>query len=797
MVAAHFKLILLIIFCFSLLNVIKCSKNESLIEMKIENDILKEKNDLPKIFVKKLFKICPKNLRCVPQIQCPAHVLMKPEEKPLKCNLPFGKHGFCCTTGQSHTSFNNSRIKREIYNLNYNSLNYIKEARSRIADMMASTSQTAKVIVGHPGYYHGFMFNQPEENLEEMIAQSNLAIEQVVATQVLKEKNHIPSYAFAESQVKVNLYPGHSQCDEKTPDCPDLNAKYRTIDGTCNNPHPNRASWGSAGSHMERLLSPAYADGIWRPREFSVKGGKLKSARDISRNLVPNSNRPHKHFNLFLMQFGQFIAHDLTQSRSIRMPDGRDVQCCSEDGSSMLPKEQRHYSCFPIAISPHDEFYSKFNQRCMNFVRLALVPNGCMAGYGRQASQVTHYLDGSPIYGSNERIAASLRTFRDGKLRMLTEKKHDILPLTNEQPFCADLKPGATCFIAGDTRVNQIASLVAVHILFNREHNRIATILSAINPELSDEEIFQETRRIVIAELQHITFNEYLPAIIGTDIMERFSLLTGHQGYNSDYNEDVNPGVTNEFTGAAFRFGHSTVDGRIKSPSGEEIEIPDIMFNVDRMRQKTFYDEMLIGMTRQPMQDFDNAVTHGLSRFLFRGDQPFGLDLPSLNIQRGRDEGLRPYNDYLEVMGHNRVTSFDDFHPELARRLAKVYKHPDDIDLWIGGLLEPIITSGGISGPTFSEIIADQFSRVRHGDRYFYENGPEINPGHFTLAQLNEIRKTSMAALICDNMDYLITNEIQPLAFVRPDVKSNYPIRCDSKAIPRVNLNAWRIKKKH
>lgn len=72
-------------------------------------------------------------------------------------------------------------------------------------------------------------------------------------------------------------------------------------------------------------------------------------------------------------------------------------------------------------------------------------------------------------------------------------------------------------------------------------------------------------------------------------------------------------------------------------------------------------------------------------------------------------------------------------------------------------------------GPTFSEIIADQFARLRKGDRYFYEHGPEINPGSFTPAQLIEIRKSSMARLICNNLDKIAMFAVPPRAFIRPD----------------------------
>lgn len=199
---------------------------------------------------------------------------------------------------------------------------------------------------------------------------------------------------------------------------------------------------------------------------------------------------------------------------------------------------------------------------------------------------------------------------------MFIDFNRELLPLNPKSEDC--IMEGSACFLAGDVRVNQHITLVAIHLLFAREHNRIAEELHKLNPKWSDESIFEETRRIVVAEIQHITYSEWLPLVIGQAAMQRFSLFTQPQGYSSDYDEEINPSVTNEFTGAAFRFGHSTVQGRLfvefERRLDEIILVSDTFNNPSRFRFQHFYDEILRTLVHQPMQAVDNAVTFGVSK---------------------------------------------------------------------------------------------------------------------------------------------------------------------------------------
>ncbi|CAG7821984.1 unnamed protein product, partial [Allacma fusca] len=128
--------------------------------------------------------------------------------------------------------------------------------------------------------------------------------------------------------------------------------------------------------------------------------------------------------------------------------------------------------------------------------------------------------DNSNVYGSNLEDHQELREFRDGKLKsdhFLPGKygKKGMLPFQNKPgDECTEPDKGRFCFNAGDLRVNEMIGLTTTHLIWFREHNRIAEALKELNPFWSDEQLYTESRRILNAEYQHIIYNEWLPIIV-------------------------------------------------------------------------------------------------------------------------------------------------------------------------------------------------------------------------------------------------------------------------------------------
>lgn len=540
-------------------------------------------------------------------------------------------------------------------------------------------------------------------------------------------------------------------------------------------------------------MRPDYADGLTLPR-VSIDGTPLPNPRVVSLAADPDADIPNQRNTLMLMQVAQFVDHDLTLTGVTRFGNGSVVTCCDEE--FQRNPTRRHHSCMPIEIDPNDHFYSQFGTTCLEFVRSVPAPRPkCTLGPREQLNQLTAYMDASNIYGSTEEEAKSLRSFRDGRLASTVLNRVQLLPRqTDSTEECNEQGTDFICFRAGDERVNEQLSLTAMHTLWMREHNRVAGELHRLNPGWKDEILYQETRRIVAAEFQHIVFNEFLPVLLGRKVMEQFDLLLTPHGYSHSYDPELNAGIGNVFAAAAYRYGHTLVQGNIElidedGSITKRIPLATQFFNPAEIYAPGNLDRFYRGLITQPAQTYDRFVTEQLTNHLYEPlGQGFGMDLVALNIQRARDHGIPGYNAWREFCGMPRITDFaqlaEIMTPESARAFAQVYKHPDDIDLFPAGVNEQSLP-GATLGPTFACIVGEQFRRMKNGDRFWYENGGLESS--FNEVQLEELRKVSLARIICDNTNLRYA---QPLVLIR-EAPWNPKVNCSGDDVPRISLNNW------
>lgn len=181
------------------------------------------------------------------------------------------------------------------------------------------------------------------------------------------------------------------------------------------------------------------------------------------------------------------------------------------------------------------------------------------------------------------------------------------------------------------------------------------------------------------------------------------------------------------------------------------IALRDGYFSPTRLFAEGGVAPILRGLVAQKAQRVDTRAVDDVRNLLF-GTNTQGFDLVAINIQRGRDHGLPDYNTVRKALGFAPVVSFADItggESELAKSLAALYDNVDNLDLWVAGLAEPHV-DGGIVGETFSAIIREQFTRLRDGDRFWYEN---VENSPLSDAQRAAAASTSLVDVLARSAD--------------------------------------------
>lgn len=516
----------------------------------------------------------------------------------------------------------------------------------------------------------------------------------------------VPAYAATPEPSETTILEPSTAASAQWPE-------VRTYNGSNNN--PAQPTWGQAGTPFRRRTTVAYGDGLDTPA-----GAGRPSARRVSNRIVAaTGSRPNsRNVSDFVWQWGQFLDHDLDLTFTAN------------------PAEP-----FPIPVPTGDAYFDP-NATGVMTIGLNRSSYQRVANIRQQVNQITAFIDASMVYGSDTATATSLRTGNAGRMKVSTGR---LLPLAADGSF-----------LAGDVRVNEQTNLIAIHTLFVREHNYWAGEIRAANPGWSDEQIFQLARAIVGAEIQQITYREFLPLLLGPNA------LAPYRGYNPA----TNPSIENAFATAAYRLGHSMLSSSLLRldrngqpiPEGP-IRLKDAFFNPSAVVTLGI-EPYLRGMARQKAQELDNQIVDDVRNFLFGAPGAGGFDLAALNIQRGRDHGLPGYNQVRANYGLPRVTSWTQISsdPAVRTKLASLYSSPDQVDLWVAGLAEDHVP-GGLVGPTFRAILKDQFERLRDGDRFWHE-------GYLPPSVLQSVREQSFARILRRNTN--IGTEIQPNVWIVP-----------------------------
>jgi hypothetical protein len=386
----------------------------------------------------------------------------------------------------------------------------------------------------------------------------------------------------------------------------------------------------------------------------------------------------------------------------------------------------------------------------------------------QQVNLDTSFLDLSQVYGSTNAVDNILRSHVGGQLRTsagsflpresdftaaeLATLNHDEGGIAND----AMQVPNSELFVAGDKRVNENVELMSQQTLFMRNHNRLASQLQSLHPGWTDEQLFQEARKLNIAEYQNIVFNGYVPSIVGANAVPTY---TG-------YNPNVNAAISTEFSTVGFRFGHSllsTTVGRDNndgtgitdvSPNGSPINLtedffrPDLLNNnhvtvnlTDRFGNPDPHTSSTVGEVLKALADglpneFDLQLIDEVRTLLFGIPNGPGTDLAARDVQRARDHGIGTYNEVRVAYGLAPVTTFAQISsdPAVQAALQATYGSVNNVDPFMGMLAEDIIPGSDV-GPTVQAILVDQFSRLRDGDRFYFQNESFNSEEQSLLAQ--------------------------------------------------------------
>ncbi|KAL7537546.1 hypothetical protein ACHAXR_007901 [Thalassiosira sp. AJA248-18] len=516
--------------------------------------------------------------------------------------------------------------------------------------------------------------------------------------------------------------------------------EFEPLDG----PEGNTGSEGCAFSKLVRGPEGFdYEDGIKEIRTDGPNPRVISNAFNQAES-IPSPNMASD----WLWQWGQFIDHDF----SLVFDNGEEMEIDIPHKDGFFPSNVKKITLLRSEFEIDDE------------------------GVAQQINSIASHINAGTVYGNSERLGSLLATDAldtnggTGRLKTSTSEYGvtDLLPLNNglenfivgndENNGAGDL---GQFFLAGDIRANDHLNLIVTHTLWVREHNYWADTIRDENEDLTGQQVFDLARLIVQSEIQHITYNEFLPLLLGIGAIPSYS----------GYDPHVNAGALNIGATCAYRVGHTLVSPSLltKDSNGAEafIAFEDGFFNPGVIKAMGL-DPFLRGLSSQVCQKVDPFINSALRNELFGTND----DLFSRNIQRGRDHGLPTYNDIREAylggvserLENTTDAFFDDdvFQEGTGSILAELYDSPDDVDCFVG-LLSEMPVDGAMLGPTHQMILSQQFKDLRDSNPFWYEKRL-----HGKLLQL--VKDTKLSHVIKRNADVAgsLDDVVQDNVFIVP-----------------------------
>ena len=546
---------------------------------------------------------------------------------------------------------------------------------------------------------------------------------QIVAFLLLSVSFSLPSAATPVAKEESSVF---ASDDEIAPQ------ETQNNDGSGNN--LANSDWGAVNSQINRLTPQSFNDSISEMAHPDYQNPRIISNIVCNESLAIPNSLGLSNMNVL---WSEFINNDMQLTSH-------------QDSSHEGGMEEAH-----ITIPIDDEIMNPggVEDSRIKYLRTEFISDtGSEEGNPREyPNEVSSWLDGSSIYSSSVELQDYLRMGEGGRLKVTDIDGWDMVPgrVTEYVESSTGDNPNLQFFV-GDSRNLEHIGLTSLQVLFIREHNRLADGLSERHSDWSDEQLFQRAKKLVQAEIQAITFNEYLPSI-GID-------LSDYSGYNSS----VNPQLSNEYILlAAFATGSQMADGWLQFDEGlnestsGHLDLRDGFWTTSSLIDAGGIDTTIRGAAYDNQREMDLAVNPSLRNLMSGAMWGGWMDDCAMDIQRGRDRGLTDYNSLREGLGLERVTNWGDISSNVdsQQKLAEAYPDVDSIDAYIGVMAEDRLESS-IYGQTQQMLVLDQFKRIRDADRFWYENDAELTSltSEFNSLRLSDIilRNSEIESIQCN-----------------------------------------------